>query len=86
MGIGTSIALIAVGAIFAFAVDFEVGGIYIDVVGWILMAAGALGLLVTALIAGRSRRTVVREEPTDREVVRERPSREVIRERDTREL
>lgn len=97
MGIGTSIALIAVGAILAFALDFEVGGLDIDVVGWILMAAGAIGLLFTALIAGRSKqRTVVREEPADREVVHERPAerevveerpteREVVRERDTRE-
>lgn len=74
MRIGSSIALIAIGAIFAFALEFDVAGIEIRVIGYILMAAGFLGLLLAALIFGRrDRRTVVREErPTDREVIRER--------------
>lgn len=58
----------------------------IDVVGWILMLAGVVGLLFTTLVTRRSReRTVVRREPADREIVREKPKeREVIRERDPR--
>lgn len=86
MGIGTSIALIAVGAVFAFALNVRVGGVDIDVVGWILMVAGVVGLLFTTLVTRRSReRTVVRREPADREIVREKPKeREVIRERDPR--
>ena len=60
MGIGFSIFLIAVGAILAFAVKATVAGVDIHVVGWILMAAGALGLILTmAVFAPRRRRTVV---------------------------
>lgn len=47
MGIGTSIFLIAVGAILRYAVTEEVSGIELDVVGLILMIAGGVGLLVT---------------------------------------
>lgn len=71
MGIGSSIALIAIGAIFAFALDFGIAGINITVIGYILMVAGLLGLLFTALIFGRRSDTVV-ERPRRREVVRER--------------
>lgn len=60
MGIGFSIFLIAVGAILAFAVHATVAGVDIHVVGWILMAAGALGLILTmAVFMPRRRRTVV---------------------------
>ena len=47
MGIGVSIFLIAVGAILAFAVNATVQGIDIVTVGWILMAVGGLGLLLS---------------------------------------
>jgi hypothetical protein len=67
MGIGSSIALIAIGAIFAFALDFDVAGLDIKIVGYILMAAGLLGLLFTALIFGRRDRRVVRDRPVVRE-------------------
>jgi uncharacterized membrane protein len=65
MGIGVSIFLIAVGAILTFAVEAEVSGLDIDVVGIILMIAGAIGLLLTLFLWDnwRSRRTgVVQEE------------------------
>ncbi|MBA2530119.1 MAG: hypothetical protein H0V19_09220 [Euzebyales bacterium] len=71
MGIGASIFLIALGAILAFAVDLDVGGVDIQVVGIILMVAGLLGAILTATIFGRRRSTYV-EEPPRREVVRER--------------
>ena len=53
MGIGASVFLLAVGAILAFAVDFTASGVDINVVGWILMAAGVIGLFTTTLIFGR---------------------------------
>ncbi|HEY4991346.1 MAG TPA: DUF6458 family protein [Nakamurella sp.] len=60
MGIGFSIFLLAVGAILAFAVHATVAGLDIHVVGWILMAAGALGLVLTMIVfAPRRRRTVL---------------------------
>ena len=64
MGIGASIFLIAVGAILAFAVNVDLGGLDINVVGWILMIAGVLGLVMTTLIWGR-RRTVVPPAPVE---------------------
>jgi hypothetical protein len=58
MGIGVSIFLIALGAILAFAVEAELAGVDIQVVGFILIVVGLLGLIMTAFIWGpRSRRT-----------------------------
>jgi Domain of unknown function (DUF6458) len=60
MGIGVSTFLLAVGAILAFAVHATVAGLDIHVVGWILMAAGALGVILSLMVfAPRRRRTVV---------------------------
>jgi len=53
MSIGVSLFLIAVGAILAFAVDAELAGIDIEVVGWILMGIGVLGLALFAVIWGQ---------------------------------
>jgi hypothetical protein len=50
MGIGFSIFLLAVGAILTFAVHATVAGLDISVVGIILMAAGALGLVLTMVV------------------------------------
>lgn len=47
MAIGTSIFLIAVGAILTFAVDYEVEGLDIAAVGIILMIAGVIGMVVS---------------------------------------
>jgi hypothetical protein len=49
MYIGTSIFLIALGAILAFAVTATVAGISIHTAGVILMIVGAIGLLVSLL-------------------------------------
>ena len=47
MGLGVSLFLIAIGAILAFAVDTTVEGLDIATVGWILMAVGAVGFLLS---------------------------------------
>ena len=62
MGIGTSILLLAVGAILAFAVTDAISGVDLTVIGYILMAAGALGLLISLLVANRARDRVVTRE------------------------
>ncbi|MFF5069755.1 DUF6458 family protein [Micromonospora olivasterospora] len=59
MGIGASIFLIAVGAIFAFAVQADLGWLDVSVVGWVLMLAGVVGLLTTLYFWNNRRRTVV---------------------------
>ena len=63
MGIGASIFLIAVGAIIAFALHVHVGFLDLSVVGWILMVAGAIGLIMTLTIFSSRRRTVVTTQP-----------------------
>jgi hypothetical protein len=50
MGIGTSIFLIALGAILRYAVDVTVEGIEIDTVGLILIVVGAIGLVISLAI------------------------------------
>jgi hypothetical protein len=67
MGLGISIFLITVGAILAFAVDVSVQGIDLVTVGWVLMAVGALGLLLSMALWSRwggfgGRRTAIVED------------------------
>jgi hypothetical protein len=50
MAIGTSLLLIAVGAILAIAVDYEVTGIDIQTVGVILIVVGIIGLVLSMLL------------------------------------
>ena len=64
MGIGTSIFLLAVGAVLAFAVNADISGLSLYAVGIILMIAGAIGLGVS--LVARTRDT------GDTEVVRDR--------------
>ena len=52
MGIGTSLFLIAVGAILYFAVNADVSGIEISTVGIILMVIGIIGLLISLFAFG----------------------------------
>jgi len=66
MGIGTSLFLIAVGAILYFAVDANVSGLEISTIGIILMVVGVIGLLISLFMISSARRT------TDRTVVRDR--------------
>jgi hypothetical protein len=64
MGIGFSIFLLAVGAILAFAVNATVAGLDISVVGWILMGAGVIGLILTMVVLAPRRRRTVTETTT----------------------
>ena len=72
MYIGTSIFLIALGAILKFAVTATVAGIDIQTAGTILIVVGVIGLIVSILLltVGSDRRRRVVEE--DRTVVRDR--------------
>jgi len=67
MGIGTSLFLIAVGAILYFAVDADISGLEVSTIGIILMVVGVIGLLITLFLLSSSRR-----HPADRTVVRDR--------------
>lgn len=65
MGIGTSIFLIALGAILKFAVSATVSGISLATVGTILIVLGIVGLLISMVFlmqAGRRDAVVTRRE------------------------
>ena len=70
MGIGGSIFLIALGAILAFAVNAHISGIDINVVGYVLMLAGLVGLLITLWYWNSRRRSSVVSQSQSRPVVR----------------
>jgi hypothetical protein len=61
MRIGTSIGLIALGLILALAVRIDLGGIDLELVGWILTVVGVIGL-VASIVLARQTRPVVRRE------------------------
>jgi len=71
MQIGTSIFLIAVGAILKFAVEADTEGFNIQTAGTILLIVGIVGLLVSLLWRTMWRDRAGRA-PADRPVVRER--------------
>lgn len=82
MGIGSSLFLIAAGAILTFAVGNQVDFVNLVIVGWILMGLGVVGLIASMVMFGprKTRRvsesrsvvdpntgeTVVRNESIDR--------------------
>jgi hypothetical protein len=82
-GIGTSLVLIAAGAIMAFAVSVETDGFNVNTIGWILMGVGAVGLIVSLIIGttgmGSGGGTYVDRGTT---VVEREPTRERVIERD----
>jgi hypothetical protein len=47
MGLGTSLVLVAIGAILEFAIRVSTPGFNIHTVGMVLMVVGVLGLLVS---------------------------------------
>ncbi|MFJ4026640.1 DUF6458 family protein [Paenarthrobacter sp. NPDC089989] len=74
MRIGSSIALIAIGAILAFALT---PGLipFIDqvLIGYILMAVGVLGLIISIIMSSRTRHTVVERRTAPDTIVERRP-------------
>ena len=71
MYLGSALALIAVGLILALAVDIDVSGIDLKMIGWILTLVGIVGAILD-LAVFRPRRTTTAV-----------GTREVVRERDT---
>jgi hypothetical protein len=67
MGIGTSLFLIATGAILYFAVNADIQGLEISTIGLILMVVGVIGLLISLFLLSGTRRAA-----TERTVIRDR--------------
>jgi hypothetical protein len=61
MRIGTSIGLLALGLILALAVRVDLGGIDLELIGWILTVVGLIGLVASLLLARQARPVVRRE-------------------------
>jgi uncharacterized membrane protein len=59
MRIGSSLVLIAIGAILKFAVTTSVSGISVSTVGVVLMVVGLAGLVISLVMANTARRTDV---------------------------
>jgi len=57
MSIGTGIVLFVIGAILAFAVNIEVGWADLNLIGYILMIAGAVVFVIGLVFMMRRRRT-----------------------------
>lgn len=55
MRIGSSIGLIAVGLILALAIDVDLGGIDVNLIGWILTIVGIIGLIASVVLARQAR-------------------------------
>lgn len=68
MYFGGSIALIAIGAILSFAIRDNINEVDLVVVGYILMAAGAIGI-VLSFVANGQRNAALRNSSRD-DVVR----------------
>ena len=59
MRIGSSLVLIAVGAILKFAVTASVSGVNLPTVGVVLMVVGIAGVVLSLIMASTTRRTHV---------------------------
>jgi hypothetical protein len=84
MGIGGSIALMVIGAILAFAVkNTSLGGVIdLNVVGWILILAGLVGLVLTLWVWNSRRTRVVSSRSTGAAgYVAPAPEQQVVEER-----
>jgi hypothetical protein len=76
MPLGTSIFLIAVGAILRWAVTTTVEGINVHTVGLILLLVGLLGLVLSIMwmLVWSPRRATARERVVERDPYREPPA------------
>ncbi len=65
MTIGGSIALIVIGAILRFAINWSPADVNVRVVGLILMIGGAIGLVISLSFLASRRRRTMDEPPTE---------------------
>lgn len=65
MGIGSGILLFVVGAIVAFALNFEVEWVNLDMIGYLLMGAGILVFVISLIMVLRKRSSVETVRHTD---------------------
>ena len=73
MRIGSSLVLIAVGAILMFAVTASVSGVNLPVAGVVLMVVGIAGVVLSLIMASTARRTEVVHQPARADQVEPQP-------------
>ncbi|PPF75380.1 hypothetical protein C5B96_16825 [Subtercola sp. Z020] len=78
MSLGSGIFLFVVGAILAFAVDIQVAWVDLRVVGYILMAAGVVGIILGIVLITRRRQTTMTDRSAVDPVSGERVSRRTV--------
>ncbi|RFA12902.1 hypothetical protein B7R22_14755 [Subtercola boreus] len=59
MSLGSGIVLFVIGAILAFAIDVQVSWVDLHLVGYILMAAGVIGIILGVVLITRRRQTTM---------------------------
>jgi SNF family Na+-dependent transporter len=82
MGIGSGIVLFVIGAILTFALNFRVDWIDLDLVGYILMIAGAIVFIISLVVVFRRRSSISTTrsavDPANSERVTEREPRDDV--------
>lgn len=58
MSLGAGILLFVIGAILAFAIQVDVPGVDLNLVGYILMVAGLIGVVIGIVLLTRKRQSV----------------------------
>lgn len=84
MAVGLGILLIVTGAILAFAVDVSVSGVDLQLVGYILIGAGALAVILSLVTNQQRTHTEHRQVVDRRDVGGTEPRREDPRHDDPR--
>lgn len=84
MSEGTSLVLIALGAILRFAVTKSISGIDIQTVGVVLLVVGVVGLILSLLYRFAYAAPRRRDAAVERTAVRDRERDPVVRDRDYR--
>lgn len=62
MGIGSGIFLVVLGAIITFAFNFEVEWVDLDLIGYLLMAGGAVVFIISLVSVFRKRSTTIKSQ------------------------
>ena len=76
MALGSGIFLIVVGAILAFAVKDSVDAVDLTMVGYIMLAAGVIAIIVSLIVNAQNRKTThVVDQHVDEHVIDPTPNR-----------
>jgi membrane-bound ClpP family serine protease len=78
MSLGTGIVLFVIGAILAFALNIQVSWVDLHLVGYILMAAGVVGIILGIVLMTRRRQSIATSRSTVDPVSGDQVSRQTV--------